>query len=120
MWPRKDRAPEKVLIIVVEPDEETRNRCPECGQRGRPVEHDVKRWRTLDVHGKRTFLEADLPRIQCPGHGKITAAVPWARHDDRFSRPFEEFAAWKAAHMPGPGQPRSCGSPGRRWRTSAP
>ena len=27
-------------------------------------------------------------------------AVPWARHDDRFSRPFEEFAAWKAAHMP--------------------
>jgi transposase len=99
-WPRKDRAPEKVLIIVVEPDEETRNRCPECGQRGRPVEHDVKRWRTLDVHGKRTFLEAGLPRIQCPQHGKITAAVPWARHDDRFSRPFEEFAAWKAAHMP--------------------
>lgn len=99
-WPRKDRVPEKVLIIVVEPDEETRNRCPECGQRGRPVEHDVKRWRTLDVHGKRTFLESDLPRIQCPQHGKITAAVPWARHDDRFSRPFEEFAAWKAAHMP--------------------
>jgi transposase len=99
-WPRKDRAPEKVLIIVVEPDEETRHRCPECGQRGRPVEHDVKRWRTLDVHGKRAFLESDLPRIQCPGHGKITAAVPWARHDDRFSRPFEEFAAWKAAHMP--------------------
>ena len=49
---------------------------------------------------KRTFLESDLPRIQCPEHGKITAAVPWARHDDRFSKPFEEFAAWKAAHMP--------------------
>jgi hypothetical protein len=73
-WPRKDRTPEKVLIIVVEPDDETRNRCPECGQRGRPA--------------------------GCPRHGKITAAVPWARHDDRFSRPFEEFAAWKAAHMP--------------------
>jgi transposase len=99
-WPRRDRPPEKVLIIVVEPDAETRNRCPECGQRGRPVEHDIKRWRTLDVHGKRTFLESDLPRIQCPEHGKITAAVPWARHDDRFSKPFEEFAAWKAAHMP--------------------
>jgi transposase len=60
----------------------------------------VKRWRTLDVHGKRTFPESGLPRIICPQHGKITAAVPWARHDDRFSRPFEEFAAWKAAHMP--------------------
>jgi transposase len=58
------------------------------------------RWRTLDVHGKRTFLECDLPRIRCEQHGKITAAVPWARHDDRFSRPLEEFAAWKAAHMP--------------------
>ena len=99
-WPRKDRRPEKVLIIVVEPDGETRCRCPECGQRGKPVETDVVRWRTLDVHGKRTFLESELPRIICAGHGKITAAVPWARHDDRFSRPFEEFAAWQAAHMP--------------------
>ena len=99
-WPRKDRAPEKVLIIVVEPDEETRHRCPECGEHGRPVETDVVRWRTLDVHGKRAFLESKLPRIICGQHGKITAAVPWARRDDRFSRPFEEFAAWKAAHMP--------------------
>ena len=99
-WPRKDRPPEKVLIIVVEPDEQTRDRCPQCGQRGKRAERDVKRWRTLDVHGKRAFLESELPRIVCPQHGKITAAVPWARHDDRFSRPFEEFAAWKAAHMP--------------------
>jgi len=99
-WPRKDRAPEKVLVIVVEPDEEARDRCPGCGQRGRPAEYDVVRWRTLDVHGKRAFLESRLPRIICEQHGKITAAVPWARHDDRFSRPFEEFAAWKAAHMP--------------------
>ena len=99
-WPRKNRAPEKVLIIVVEPDEETRYRCPRCGQRGRPAEYDVVRWRTLDVHGKRAYLESELPRIICGEHGKITAAVPWARHDDRFSRPFEEFAAWKAAHKP--------------------
>lgn len=98
-WPRKDRVPEKVLVIVVEPDEQVRDRCPGCGARGKPVEHDVVRWRTLDVHGKRAFLESRLPRIVCGEHGKITAAVPWARHDDRFSRPFEEFAAWKAAHM---------------------
>jgi len=99
-WPRKGRAPEKVLVIVVEPDEETRFRCPRCGQRGRPVETDVVRWRTLDVHGKKCFLKSELPRIICGEHGKITAAVPWARPDDRFSRPFEAFAAWKAAHMP--------------------
>ena len=99
-WPRRNREPGKVLIIVVEPDEEARHRCPKCGQRGTPVEHDVKRWRTADVHLKRTFLESELPRIVCAEHGKITAMVPWARHDSRFSKPFEEFAAWKAAHMP--------------------
>jgi transposase len=97
-WPRKDRAPEKVLIVVAEPDEQVRDRCPKCGQRGKPVERDVRRWRTLDVHGKRCFIEAEVPRIVCAGHGKITVAVPWARHDDAFTRPFEEFAAWKAAH----------------------
>src|ERR1019366_1877310 len=32
--------------------------------------------------------------------GKVTAAVPWARHDDRFSMPFEEHAAWLAANGP--------------------
>ena len=99
-WPRRGRPPEKVLIIVVEADEETRHRCPRCGQRGRPAEYDVVRCRTLDVHGKRTFLESALPRIICGQHGKITAAVPWAQHDDRFSRPFEEFAARQAAHLP--------------------
>jgi len=97
--PRRRGPEEKVLVIVVEPDEATRHRCPKCGQRGKVAETDVVRWRTLDVHGKRTFLEYELPRIVCAEHGKITAAVPWARHDDRFSRPFEEFAAWKAAHM---------------------
>jgi transposase len=99
LWPRKKGPEEKVLVIVVEPDEQARHRCPKCGQRGPVVETDVVRWRTLDVHGKRTFLEYTLPRIACAEHGKITAGVPWARPDDRFSRPFEEFAAWKAGHM---------------------
>ena len=98
-WPRKNRAPEKVLIIVVEPDEETRYRCPRCGQRGRPAEHDVVRWRTLDVHGKRTYLESELPRIICGEHGKITAAVPRARQMPVPGGRSRSFAAWKAVHM---------------------
>ena len=99
-WPRKGKAPEKVLIVVVEPDDEARNRCSRCGNKGVPVEFDVRRWRTLDMHGKKCFLEYALPRIECPEHGKITASVPWARHDDYFSMPFEEHAAWLAAQMP--------------------
>jgi transposase len=99
-WPRKNKPPEKVLVVVVEPDDEARNRCPRCGNRGVPVETDVRRWRTLDVHGKRCFLEYAVPRIECAGHGKITAAVPRARHDDRFTLPFEDHAAWLAGQMP--------------------
>ena len=60
----------------------------------------MRRWRTLDVHGKRCFLESEVPRVDCPEHGKITAAVPWARHDDRFTIPFEDHSAWLAAQMP--------------------
>ena len=98
-WPRRDQPDEKILIVVVEPDKAHRCRCPECGRRGKAVEADVRRWRTLDVHRKRCFLESELPRIDCPEHGKITAVVPWARHDDRFTIPFEDHPAWLAAQM---------------------
>jgi transposase len=98
-WPRKDKSPEKVLIVVAEPDDQAKCRCPECGARGVPVEWDTRRWRTLDVHGKRCYIESKIPRIECPEHGKITASVPWARHDDRFTMPFEEHAAWLAGQM---------------------
>ncbi len=98
-WPRRERPPEKVLIVVAEPDKESRFRCPECGRRCKPVETGVRRWRTLDVHGKRCFIESEVPRVACPEHGKITAAVPWARHDDRFTMPFEDHAAWLGAQM---------------------
>src|ERR1039457_4408626 len=97
--PRRDRPPEKVLIVVVEPDEEARLRCPECGLRCKAVESDVRRWRTLDVHGKRCFIESGGPRVTGPEDGKMTAAVPWARHDDRFTMPFGEHATWLCAQM---------------------
>jgi transposase len=99
-WPREGRPPEKVLIIVVQPVAARRRRCPECGSRGKRVESDVRRWRTLDVHGKRCFIESEVPRIICPEHGKITAAVPWAAHADRFTAVFQLHAAWLAAQMP--------------------
>ncbi len=46
----------------------------------------------------RVFLEADSPRVSCPEHGVVTAAVPWARPGSRFTRGFEETCAWLAAH----------------------
>ena len=44
------------------------------------------------------FIEAEAPRVQCPKHGVVVAAVPWARHGAWFTRPFEDETAWLVAH----------------------
>jgi len=43
-------------------------------------------------------VEAESPRVSCREHGVIVAAVPWARHDCRFTRDFEDQVAWLAVH----------------------
>jgi transposase len=44
------------------------------------------------------FLQAEAPRVSCPVHGVVVAAVPWARHDSRFTSTSEDTAAWLACH----------------------
>jgi transposase len=34
--------------------------------------------------------------VNCPAHGVVVAAVPWARHGARFTSEFEDQAAWLA------------------------
>ena len=36
-------------LVLAEPDDEARNRCPHCGNKGVPVGFDVRRWRTLGL-----------------------------------------------------------------------
>jgi len=45
------------------------------------------------------FVEAEAPRVRCDEHGVVVARVPWARHDSRFTREFEEQCAWMAVHV---------------------
>lgn len=54
----------------------------------------VRRWRLLDLGAVPAYLEAAAPRVRCPRHGVVVAAVPWARHGSRFSRVFEDQVAW--------------------------
>ncbi len=42
------------------------------------------------------WLEADAPRVDCPRHGVVVAAVPWARHGAGHPYVFEEQVAWLA------------------------
>jgi transposase len=44
------------------------------------------------------WLEAEAPRVSCPEHGVVVAAVPWARAGSRHTTAFEDTCAWLAAH----------------------
>jgi transposase len=92
----------EVVVVGLRPDHRHRLRCPECGKRCRFYDagEGRRRWRALDLGVLRCFLEADAPRVRCPRHGVLTAAVPWARPAARFTTAFEEHAAWLCAQMP--------------------
>jgi transposase len=55
-----------------------------------------RRWRALDLGTVRAVLEADAPRVRCPDHGVVVAAVPWARHGAGHTRFFDDQVAWLA------------------------
>jgi transposase len=44
------------------------------------------------------FVEAEAPRVTCRRHGVVVCAVPWARHNSRFTRAFEDQTAWLAVN----------------------
>ena len=64
-------------------------RCPRYAQG-----EGVRRWRLLDLGAVLAYLGAAAPRVRCPRHGVVVAAVPWARHGSRFTRAFEDQVAW--------------------------
>ena len=91
----------EVLVFTARPDRGHRNRCSRCGRRSpwRDRGEGRRRWRALDAGAMRCYLEADAPRVACPVHGAVVAAVPWARSGSRFTAAFEDQAAWLCAAM---------------------
>lgn len=88
-----------VLIVVhARPSKGARHRCGRCGRRcaGYDAGRGRRRWRALDLGVLRAVLEADAPRVACPEHGIVVAAVPWARHDAGHTRVFDDTVAWLA------------------------
>lgn len=54
-----------------------------------------RRCRALDLSTIEAVLEADAPRVTCPEHGVVVAAVPWARHGAGHTRCVDdEVAFW--------------------------
>jgi transposase len=50
----------------------------------------------LDLGTVRVFVEVDAPRVCCPVHGVVVAAVPWARHGAGHTLAFDQTVAWLA------------------------
>jgi transposase len=89
------------VVINVRPGRRARGRCGRCQKRcpGYDKGRGRRRWRTLDVGAKRAYVEADQPRVRCPEHGVVVAAVPWARHDAGHTYDFDAQVAWLTRQM---------------------
>jgi len=86
------------VICHVRPVKAERKRCGVCRRRcgGYDGGAGRRRWRALDLGTVRAVLEADAPRVRCPVHGVVVAAVPWARHGAGHTRFFDDQVAWLA------------------------
>jgi len=91
---------EEAVVVCVRPRSREQGRCGVCRRRcpGYDSGDGRRRWRAMDVGTTFAYVEAQAPRVQCSRHGVIVAAVPWARHDSSFTRPFEDQCAWLAVN----------------------
>lgn len=88
----------QLLVAHVRPSRTRRGRCGRCLRRCRGYDRGEgrRRWRALDLGVVQAVLEADAPRVRCPEHGVVVAAVPWARHGAGHTRAFDDTVAWLA------------------------
>ena len=88
------------VIVSVRPAFRERDRCGVCRRRspGYDLGEGRRRWRALDLGTTFAFVEGEAPRVTCQRHGVVVCAVPWARHDSRFTRAFEDQVAWLAVN----------------------
>ena len=95
----EDDAGQLAVTVHVRPARRLAGRCGICGKKrpGYDQGDGRRRWRALDLGTVRAELEAAAPRVACPQHGIVVAAVPWARHGAAHTRFFDDQVAWLAA-----------------------
>jgi transposase len=86
------------VVVAARPRWHQLDRCGICRRRspGFDLGEGRRRWRALDLGTTLAYVEAEAPRVACREHGVVVCAVPWARHGSRFTRAFEDQAAWLA------------------------
>lgn len=89
--------------ITVRPNRWHENDCPfchkSCPRYDRQIDHP-RTWRGLDWGGTLVEVVGQTHRIQCPVHGVVVAAVPWAYPGSGFTREFDLTVGWLAVYLP--------------------
>jgi len=66
--------------------------CPACQTLSPGYDRRARRWRHLDTLQLRTWIDAEIPRVQCAQHGIKQIAIPWAEPGSQFTMLFERLA----------------------------
>ena len=66
--------------------------CPECDSTQPRYDGKPRRWRHLDTMQFTTWIEADVPRVNCGQHGVKQIRIPWAEPGSQFTALFERLA----------------------------
>jgi transposase len=93
---------EKGSVVVTVAARARLHRCPApaCGFGARGgYDRHVRTWRHLALGKWPLLIRATVMRVNCPKHGILHEAVPWAEPNSQFTRDFEEFVAWLAREM---------------------
>jgi transposase len=88
------------LLLKLDFEEGKRFGCPQCGKLCPTHDTSAKRWRHLNFFQYECILEARVPRSNCPEHGVLSVAVPWAREGSGFTLLFEALVMLLCREMP--------------------
>jgi transposase len=69
---------EEEVRVIVATKPGTRWACPSCGKPCPGYDTRRRSWRHLDTCQFKTFVVADVPRVECGEHGVVQIEVPWA------------------------------------------
>ncbi|MGE8691557.1 MAG: ISL3 family transposase [Achromobacter sp.] len=79
----------KTITVFIGPEPGSPLRCPYCRQACPGYDSRARGWRHLDTCEYQTWIEADVPRVQCPEHGCVQVSIAWASRNSRYTKKFE-------------------------------
>lgn len=83
---------QKKIDVILEYKEGSRFPCPQCKKHAIIYDHTRQRaWRHLNTCQLQTFIQANLPRINCFQHGIQQIETNWAIKHSRLTHQMENY-----------------------------